>query len=76
MNQQPAATASADPEAMWRRANELAGRGELLDAIPLYLELSDLWPERAMVWLNLGVVLGALHRDEEALQCLQRALDM
>ncbi len=76
IDEQNAITASPDPDALWRRANELVGQGELLDAIPLYLELADLWPDRAMVWLNLGVVLGALHRHEEARQCLLRTLEM
>ncbi|MBT6430263.1 MAG: tetratricopeptide repeat protein [Rhodospirillaceae bacterium] len=65
-----------NPETLWTRANALAAQGNLLDAIPLYLELSDLWPQEAMVWLNLGIVLGALHRHDEARQCLERSLDM
>ena len=67
---------SPHPETLWTEANALAGQGNLLDAIPLYLQLSDLWPDRAAVWLNLGIILGALHRHEEAAQCLRRALDM
>ncbi len=63
-------------EALWRQANDLAAQGKLLDAVPLYLEVSDLWPDRPIVWLNLGVVLGGLHRHDEASQCLQRALEM
>ncbi len=57
---------SSDPESLWRRANEMVGQGRLLDAVPLYLELSDLWPERAPVWSNLGIVLSALERQAEA----------
>ncbi|MDP6691212.1 MAG: tetratricopeptide repeat protein [Alphaproteobacteria bacterium] len=67
---------SPQPETLWTEANALVGQGNLLDAIPLYLQLSDLWPDRAAVWLNLGIVLGALHRHGEAAQCLQRALEM
>ena len=65
---------SLQPEALWTEANSLVGQGQLLDAIPLYLELTDLWPDRAIVWLNLGIVLGVLHRHDEARQCLQQAL--
>ena len=66
----------ADPDALWRQANDLAAQGKLLDAVPLYLEVSDLRPEQPTVWLNLGIVLGGLHRHEEALQCLLRARDL
>ena len=44
----------------------MVGQGRLLDAVPMYLELSDLWPERAPVWSNLGIVLSALERHAEA----------
>ena len=57
---------SSDPESLWRRANEMVGQGRLLDAVPLYLELSDLWPDRAPVWSTLGFVLSALERPAEA----------
>jgi len=64
---------AANAEALWRQANDLAAQGNLLGAVPLYLEVSDLWPDSPTVWLNLGIVLGALDRHEEALQCLLRA---
>lgn len=66
----------SDAEALWQQANAAARQGNLLDSIPLFLQLSDLWPDQAPVWLNLGVVLGALHRHEEARQCLQQAIDL
>ncbi len=47
-----------------------------MGAIPLYLEVTDLWPDQSMVWLNLGTVLGGLHRHDEASQCLRRALEL
>ncbi|MDA1100641.1 MAG: tetratricopeptide repeat protein [Proteobacteria bacterium] len=72
----PALSSETIAKALWRQANDLAGQGKLLDAVPLYLEVSDLWPDLPMVWLNLGVVLGGLHRHDEASLCLQRALDM
>lgn len=76
IDEQTISAPSTDPESLWRQANDLAGQGRLLDAVPLYLKLSDLWPERAPVWSNLGIVLAALERHEEARDCLQRALQM
>ena len=67
---------SAAAEALWQQANETAARGNLRDAVPLYLQVSDLWPEQPLVWFNLGIVLGGLDRHDEARQCLQRALEM
>jgi predicted O-linked N-acetylglucosamine transferase (SPINDLY family) len=67
---------SSSGDALWQQANALATAGDLLGAVPLYLELSDIWPEQAAVWLNLGIVLGGLHRHAEAKQCLERAVEM
>ena len=67
---------SPEGEALWQQANDLATTGQLLDAVPLYLELTDIWPTQPVVWLNLGIVLGSLQRHGEAKQCLERAVDM
>jgi tetratricopeptide (TPR) repeat protein len=66
----------ADPDALWQQANDLVAQGNLLDAVPIYLQVSDLWPDQPTVWLNLGIVLGGLDRHEEARKCLQRAQDL
>jgi len=47
-----------------------------LGETPLYLEVTDPWPNQPMVSLNLGIVLGRLHCLGEASQCLQRALSL
>ena len=74
---QPMASApKAAAEALWHQANDLVNQGKLRDAVPLYLQVSDVWPEQPVVWLNLGIVLGGLDRHEEAVQCLRRALDI
>lgn len=72
----PSTPLESDPEPLWRQANDLAAHGDFLGAIPLYLEVTDLWPDQPMVWLNLGTVLGGLDRHGEARQCLQRALEL
>jgi tetratricopeptide (TPR) repeat protein len=76
MDEQANSALSTDPENLWRRANDLAGQGRLLDAVPLYLELSLLWPERAAVWSNLSIILSALERPEEARDYQLRALEL
>ena len=63
-------------EPPWHEANDLAAQDDLLDAIPPYLEITGLWPDQPMVWLNLGIALGGLHCVREARPCLQRALEL
>ena len=65
-----------DAEVLWQQANGLVGQGDLSSAAPLYRQLSEIWPDQAPVWCNLGLVLRALQRFEEARPCLLRSLDL
>lgn len=69
-----ATTTNDSLEAQWHRANTLAGSGDYAAALPLYQKLAEVLPDLADVHCNMGAVLDALGRREEAMQTLRHAL--
>lgn len=57
-----------------RQARQLKAQGQLDAAIELYRRAAKAFPERAVVWHNLGASLGDAGHHHEALDALSRAL--
>ncbi|KQY50535.1 sulfotransferase [Lysobacter sp. Root494] len=58
------------------RALSLSGAGRASEALPLYQRLVELQPGERTHWSNLGNCLCELDREPEALEPLQRALEL
>jgi tetratricopeptide (TPR) repeat protein len=63
-----------DPRRAFVAAQTLYERGALEDAEKLYRKILAAWPDDALAWHNLGVVLFAMGRTFEASEALKSAL--
>jgi len=64
-----------------KEATELNSRAQLLDSlgkfgesVPLYRKAVELYPEFVVAWYNLGIALGRLPENQEAVDALSRAI--
>jgi tetratricopeptide (TPR) repeat protein len=57
------------------RANRLLARGEFADAMIVFNRSLATWPT-SDAYIGLGRVYGRLNRNEEAIECCQKAIDI
>ena len=65
-----------DPEGLSSKAQGLFRLGNFEEALEYYRRLEEIVPDDDIVPLNKGVCLVNLGRHEEAISCLERALEM
>ena len=71
--------ASHDPlntGALLNQASPLMNLRRPLEAIPVIQQATRISPEKASIWANLGAVQMAVGQEQEAEQCLRKALDL
>lgn len=70
----PPAGRDFEAKALYHRASELRLQGNIIDALPLYRQALELWPDFAECLNDYGLLLLMREEFPEALSLLQRAV--
>jgi len=62
-------------EALFKRAEKLARRGQYDEAVAVLTALADAYPWSPRIWYELAIGQAALERDSEALWSLEKAVE-